>query len=34
MPRARLAAGKTAVDSNEIPQGPAELVGAVVRYSD
>ena len=26
MPRARLAAGKTATDSNEIPQGPTELV--------
>jgi hypothetical protein len=27
MPRPRLAAGKTASDSNEIPQGPSELVG-------
>jgi hypothetical protein len=28
MPRARLAAGKTATDSNEISQGPTELVGS------
>jgi metallo-beta-lactamase class B len=29
MPRAWLAAGKTATDSNEIPQGPTELVGTL-----
>ena len=34
MLRARVAAGKTATDSNEIPQGPTELVGiALLRNS-
>jgi hypothetical protein len=31
MPRAQLAAEKTATDSNEIPQGPTELVGALLQ---